>query len=63
MKDFYQELNPHYLKGLNADDLYQATLSDQNIRIIVEKNTLILKSNNKKEDDIGSSLNNLIYSG
>lgn len=48
---------------MTYDELYEATLSDNNIKIIVEKNTLILKQSNKKEDDIGASLNNLIYSG
>lgn len=62
LKDFYNELNPR-LKGLTYEDLYEASVSDSNVRIIVEKNTIILKSNNKKDDDIGASLNNLIYSG
>ena len=62
LKEFYHELNPR-MKGLTYEDLYEASVSDSNVRIIVEKNTIILKSNNKKDDDIGASLNNLIYSG
>ena len=64
LKDFYQELNLNEpSKGITKDELYEATVSDINIRTIVEKNTHILRGGNKKDDDISASLNNLIYSG
>lgn len=46
------------------DDLYRATMSDPNIRIIIEKNTRILKTSSRKDDDNGSyNINNLLFSG
>lgn len=64
LKDFYQELSLNEpSKGITKDELYEATVSDINIRTIVEKNTHILRGGNKKDDDISASLNNLIYSG
>jgi len=49
---------------LSRDDLYKATISDPNIKTIVEKNTRILKTTNKKEEDNGAyNINNLLFAG
>jgi hypothetical protein len=46
------------------EDFHKATISDQNIRTIVEKNTRILKTSNRKDDDNGAyNINNLLFSG
>lgn len=43
VKDFYYELNAMSNKGLTRQELYTATISDSNVRVIVEKNTQVLK--------------------
>jgi hypothetical protein len=49
---------------VNRDDLFKATISDPNIKTIVEKNTRILKTTSKKEEDNGAyNINNLLFAG
>lgn len=44
VKDFMLELNPkNPAKGLTKDELYKTALTDANLRLIIEKNTRILK--------------------